>query len=536
MGKAKFKNMHDDSKILGIGSLFRNKDRKSWAINIDFNGGSSKSMQFSNIPVLARKRVLNPTRQYNLAGLPIDFLIENAQAWEVSKASECPAYHAHKHGKDGNQLCFVAQAEGTKVFIPQLEMARILFFHDPFLARLSLQHSALIEDFAIEFKDNSNPLIVVREGAEYPVSYFNQDDNRRFLSWVLLDTDARASFESISTHLIKKQYQKNNYQYWNFQFIPPFLRGAMLSAMGWGDNSSNSFFVWEVIGLDNIPSEIEGEIDFYHPGYERKVGGKPTNGDSKQGEAPEQFYLDDEELSDVDKTTLSLISQQVIISFRKSFITNRIESKTKLITNVTGNSEKEVLGNNLSPNEKEESGSLPGGAWNNLDDQTDDESSHIGKFKSFAKMVQFLVDKHGFKLIREDSLKLPKVGYRKKHLLVDNKTPRRMAIFELEKNNLFYTLLEIDTSDDITKLSTMLLKSKPGWVSENENKIIHHIVKKSLSWPTDYFRAKLGENTYTGIPHPKSKHSGTIPPEAIEPWAVRIVNWIERSNFTCNSY
>ncbi len=359
---ARFKKLKDDSKVLGIGSLFRGKARKSWAINVDLNGGSSQSMQFSNIPVIARKRVLNPTKQYKQAGLPIEFTIENAQSWRVAKASDCPAYQAHRHSGDGNQLCFVAQVGSTRVFIPQLEMARVLFYHDPFLARLSLQHNALSEDFVVGKRDDGKPLIVVREGAEYPVYYFNRDDNRRFLSWVLLDRAARASFESICVQLIKGQYQHNNYQHWNFQFTPPPLTGVELEASGWEDSTSNTFFVWEVSKLDKLPSEVEGEIDFYHPGYERQVGGKPTKGGGKKGEASDQYDLDDDELSDSDKATIALMSDRVAVSFKNPHITNRIPSKTKSVNNFIGDGEKEVLDNNLSPNEKEESGDLPGGA------------------------------------------------------------------------------------------------------------------------------------------------------------------------------
>jgi hypothetical protein len=526
---ARFKKLNDDSRVLGIGSLFRGKDRKSWAINVDLNGGSSQSMQFSNIPVLARKRVLNPTKQYKKAGLPIELTIESTQSWKVAKASDCPAYQAHRHGRDGNLLCFVTQVGSTRVFIPQLEMARVLFYHDPFLARLSLQHNALAEDFVVGKSDDGKPLIVVREGAEYPMYYFNRDDNRRFLSWVLLDHEARVSFESICVQLIKGQYQHNNYQHWNFQFTPPPLTGVELEASGWGDGTSNTFFVWEVSKLDKLPSEVEGEIDFYHPGYERQVGGKPTKGDGKKGEASEQFDLDDDELSDSDKATVGLMSDRVTVSFKNPHITNRVPSKTKSVNNIIGDGEKEVLDNDLSPNEKEEAGNLPGGAWNNLDDQTDDAHLYIGKFQSFIEMVECLVAKHGFKLVRKDVSKLPQLGDGKKHWMADTQNPRCLANIELELSNQFYTLLEIDTSDDAAKLSTMLLRSAPGWVSENEKNILQRIMKKSLGWPSDYFKDQLGEKTYTGIPHPKSKHSGALPAEVIDPWGQRIVNWIERT-------
>ncbi|MEJ6079138.1 Tn7-like element transposition protein TnsE [Vibrio sp. 1-Bac 57] len=526
---AKFKKLNDDSKILAIGSLFRGKDRKNWAVNVDFNGGFSKSMQFSNIPVLARKRVLNPTKQYKLAGLPTEIIIENAQLWEAAKASDCPAYQVHRHGGDGNQPCFAVQFGSRRIFIPQLEMARVLFYHDPFLARLSLQHNALAEDFILGNRDDGQPIIFVRDGADYPVSYFNRDDNRRFLSWVLLDREARTSFESISIHLIKNQYQKNNYLHWNFQFTPPSLSGVELEARGWEDRESNSFFIWEITKLTNLPSELEGEIDFYHPGYERKAGGKPTKGDGKQGEAQDNFELDDDELSDIDKATISLMSEQVVVSFKTPHITNRIANKTKVVNNVIGDGEKEVLNNDLSPNEKEESGTLPGGAWNNLDDQTDDAHLYIGKFKSFFTMINYLITKHGFTLIRKELAKLPKLGDGNKHWLADTQNPRCLATVELEFNNQFFTLLEVDTSDGAAKLSTMLLTSSSSWVKTNERMILHRIMKKHLGWPSDYFKEQLGEKMYSGIPHPKSKQSGSLPPEEISPWAQRVANWVSRN-------
>jgi hypothetical protein len=527
--EARFKKLKNDSKVLGIGSLFRGKDRKTWAVNVGFNGGSPQSMQFSNIPILARKRVLNPTKPYELAGLPVSFTIENAQNWEVAKASDCPAFQAHRHGTDGNQLCFIAQVGSTRIFIPQLEMARVLFYHDPFLARLSLQHNALAEDFMLDKRDDGQPMIVVREGAEYPVSYFNRDDNRRFLSWVLLDRAARDSFQSISFHLIKNQYQQNNYLHWSFQFKPPPLVGLELGASGWEDRNSNSFFVWEVTKLKNLPSDIEGEVDFYHPAYERMVGGKPTKGDGKQGEAPDQYELDDDELSDADKATMAIMSDRVAVSFRTPHITNRIARKSKAVNNFFGDGDKEILDKELSPNEREESGDLPGGAWNNLDDQTDDAHLYIGKFQSFIKMVDCLLIKHGFKLTNREIAKLPKLGKGNKHWLADSQNPRCIASVVLEFSSQSYTLLEIDTSDGAASLSTMLLKSEPRWINENEKQLFHSIMKKSLGWPTKYFKEQLGEKAYTGIPHPQSKHSGSLPPEVIEPWAHRITNWIERS-------
>ncbi|MEI8651035.1 Tn7-like element transposition protein TnsE [Paraglaciecola sp. Hal342] len=186
--------------------------------------------------------------------------------------------------------------------------------------------------------------------------------------------------------------------------------------------------------------------------------------------------------------------------FRTPHITNRIARKSKAVNNFFGDGDKEILDKELSPNEREESGDLPGGAWNNLDDQTDDAHLYIGKFQSFIKMVDCLLIKHGFKLTNREIAKLPKLGKGNKHWLADSQNPRCIASVVLEFSSQSYTLLEIDTSDGAASLSTMLLKSEPRWINENEKQLFHSIMKKSLGWPTKYFKEQLGEKGVYGHP------------------------------------
>lgn len=527
---AKYKHIEDDSKISAIGSLFRGVNNKLWAINLDFSGKTSKSVQFSAAPILVRRRVLNATNGNKKSGLPRHMTVANAKHWQLAKLNDCPAYHKAPKGRDHAQLCFVADAADRKVYIPQLELARVLFFHDPFLARLSLQHNALAEDFFVDL-NAERQTIYVREGAEYPVHYFNGDDNRRFLSWVLIDSDARNSFESISANLLFNQTRKGNYDHWNFSFSPPPLCGVELKMTGWDDRDSGTFFVWEIHEVNGLPSEIEGEVDFVHPKYERKVGGKPVKGDGSKGEAPEQYELNDDELSDTDKATMALMSDSVKTSFKTPFITNRVPKKLKPVNNVIGDGDKEVLDKDLSANEKEESGELPGGAWNNLDDQTDDAHLYLSKFQSFSDAIKCLETQHQCRIVTSKIFKLPKRDSSRKdlHMLEDTHNPRCMNLIEIEHNGSPITLLEIDTSDGAAKLSTMMLRTGfSGWLSDNMSRILQGIMKKSLGWPTNIFKEKLEESDFSGIPHPKSKHSGRLKPEEIPPWAQRFFNWMSR--------
>lgn len=525
---AKYKHLEDDSRISGIGSLFRGLDRKQWSINLDFVGKQSSSIHFSAVPILARRRMLNPTKHYTKGGKLFNFQILNAHDWKVMRSSDCPAYQKGPKGKDANQFCFVSEESGQKVFIPHLELARVLFYHDPFMARLSLQHNALAEDFNVELNDNK-PKIYVRDGAEYPLSYFNRDDNRRFMSWVLMDRHARPSFESISANLLTKQIRRGSYNHWDFYFTPPTLSGVMLEVAGWEDFESQSFFVWEVRKLSGLFSSVTGQVDIIHPKYERKVGGKPTQGDSAAGMAPDEYELDDDELSDTDKVTINLMSDAVSVSFNNPFITNRICKKIRSVNNILGDGDKEVLGKDLSANEKEVTGHLPGGAWNNLDDQTDDAHLYLSKFLSFLDMVALLESVHGCQIQNKTTVKLPKVGDGKKHWMADTQNPRCLAIVELIYNHQPITLLEIDTSDGATKLSTMMIRTGVSdWLMENIDQIKVGIMKKSLGWPTALFEENLGKGAFSGIPHPKSRHSGLLPPDEIAPWAQRFVNWMRR--------
>jgi TnsE C-terminal domain len=527
--EAKYKHLEDDSKISGIGSLFRGRDRKYWSVNLNFFGNkSSKSLHFSAVPILARRRVLNPTSQYGVVGKLFKFKILNAQGWENAALADCPAYPKAFSGNDSTQYCFVAQASGKRVYIPQLEMARVLFYHDPFMARLSLQHDALSEYFYVDFSEEK-PQIYIFDEADYPLQYFNRDDNRRFLSWLLMDSHARTSFQSISTKLLTKGYERGNYERWDFQFTPPPLAGVEIEVSGWDDRSSNSFCVWEIRSLRGLPSSISGEVDFIHPKFERKVGGTPTQGDGPQGEAPEDFELDDEHLTDTDKATMQLMSESVSVSFKNPFITNRISKRTRFVTSTSGNGEKEVLPKDLSVNEKEVTGALPSGAWNNLDDQTEDAHLYLSKFQSFLEMVAALEFKHGCDITRKITVKLPRLGESKKHRLSNTQNPRCLAIVELIYENQPITLLEVDTSDGAAKLSTMMLKTKEsGRIMDIVDQVRLGVMEKSLGWPTDLFGQALDGGTFKGIPHPKSKHPGALPPEEIGPWAQRFVNWMDR--------
>lgn len=525
----RYKHINEDSRILGVGSLFRGINQKRWSVNLYLGRYGHNHISFSAAPILARYRTLNPSKKYGRSGKSFSFSIQNAQAWGETKIKNYLALINKRDMNDSHQNCFTLNVDGIQVFIPQFELARVLFYHDPYMARLSLQHNTLNEDFYLDYSGEKIAIHVLSD-AEYPLVYYNRDDNRRFLSWVLLDRYARASFESIGAELLRGRYESRDggYQLWDYRFTPPPLTGAEISVSGWHDFETKSFFVWEIWAVNNLPSSVPSEVDFINQKYERSVGGgKPVSGDGSGGEAPEQYELDDDELSDLDKATMHLNSECVTVSFANAFITNRLSSKNRSVSSITGDGEKELCDKNLSSNEKDEAGTLPGGSWNNLNDETDDAHLYLNKFKIFLEMVGALEVTYGCKVVNKQTVKLSKVGGSKKHLLADSSNPRCMVIIELLYETKPFTLLEIDTSDGVAKLSTMMFKtSASGWVNSNLSQIKVGIIKRSLGWPTEIFDQGFVEDDYLGIPHPKSKHAGKLESNETDSWAQRFVNWM----------
>ncbi|MBF4354988.1 hypothetical protein EAY36_27560, partial [Vibrio anguillarum] len=127
----------------------------------------------------------------------------------------------------------------------------------------------------------------------------------------LIDPDARASFESIHQRMMKERTTENNYQHWDFSFLPPHLKGAKLEVSGWHDWKNNSFFVWEIRRIDNLPAVMPDELDFYHPKFERQVNGQGGGTYTGKPERPDEHKIDDEEDADPDKKRVVLDAESV---------------------------------------------------------------------------------------------------------------------------------------------------------------------------------------------------------------------------------
>ena len=145
-------------------------------------------------------------------------------------------------------------------------------------------------------------------------------------------------------------------------------------------------------------------------------------------------------------------------------------------------------------------------------------------------MLNQLENEHGCIIKSKKIQKLPVLPRCNKHILNTDGKPRCIAVIEITFNDNQYVILEVDTSDSATSLSTKLLRlnKETVWAPELEE-IKKGVIKRSLTWPKNDLDRLYGNDGHKGIPHPKSKgeRKGMLKTKCIEHWASRVSSWFD---------
>ena len=524
----KFKGLENNSVIKEIGSIFRHQKGSDWHINVKLAPNHKKDyFGFSQVPVLARRRVLKATEESRPAGFKSSVTVVNTRFWEVEQIKACPI-PAVNRARDAKQWCFVFDFNGVRYFLPQIELARVLFLHTAYLARLSLIHDGLSQEFDIQRENELNKVwINILPTSSLPLNSRRDDTLRQRLAWILLDEDARHSFESIATYQLKNGYDSDKYRLWDFQFDPPALAGAELALRGHYESELNAFFAYEIDGISKLPSNCPAHVDIVDPRY---ATGQPGQGRSGQARphTRAELTIDDDEEPNTDLEELQIDAPAVIFEFAHPFHTTRISAgKIRAGGHETEEEQTDQPKNNgleVSTGESSIHGVLPPADYSAAGEKNDDTDTYTDKFKAFDAMVQQLVNTSDCVHLHREIRKLPAIYGYSKHLLGDG-SPRYLAWHVIKKGHSIYSLVEVDTTDNQNSLSTLLLKQKSGsfswikYIGELETQLI----RNSLVWPSTFLKQTL-ENSYKRISHPKSppENKALLHRESIHKWAERV--------------
>lgn len=126
-----------------------------------------KHARFSNMPLLARNRRFNQTKEilpYNESIITIK--IDDLRNWQITI------------NKSGQYLFsyIVGDLEGTykdiQIHLPQIELARVLFFHNAYLSRTALTQGKLTGEYYI-LSEEHQTVIHVHEFCGFPPKQFD---------------------------------------------------------------------------------------------------------------------------------------------------------------------------------------------------------------------------------------------------------------------------------------------------------------------------------------------------------------------------
>lgn len=165
--------------------------------------------------------------------------------------------------KDGN----------LKLAIPSIELARALFLHNVHLTRTALRPNGL-QGMAFIDTDKSETIIRFHKLSDYPLKNLDSKDACEHIRWLLLNRDAKRSFNSIYQHLIEEKSAN-----WKFSFSPPPLKGWGFRLFGEYDQEDTMLFYVEEIKRVRTPYFDYGKkVTISHPKKRKLISVEPSNG------------------------------------------------------------------------------------------------------------------------------------------------------------------------------------------------------------------------------------------------------------------
>jgi hypothetical protein len=536
---ARFYKCDDDVRIVHLGKVLVRTSDTSYRPLIEVwcypaqKKNKFNTTAFANVPALYRGKIINQREHsegYIKQGC---YTFKGNDNLRKSTLSEFPNLNSAEsvRNRESEQNAFVLdRVNAPTLVIPQLELARVLFYASSYLSRASLMSSRLLTDFKVEVNAKAGYANVeVLQISKYPISAFNDSATRAMLSWLLIDANAKRSFESIFKYFNTELNLDvvPGYKRWLFHFDPPQMAGWSFSYKGRLDASGEYFLVEKITDIE-ISATMPSRVYFHNPKFKHQdEEQKPTSGGkgSELYERPEEHVVDDDrEASDANQAFL-LGENTCAIRFKNNFSTSKATKPKRSHRPDNSQEPPKWADDTVSTNEPSSDGDKPSADMaGGMQDCTDHSEKYASRFTAFNMMVEMLEDKYHCKIIESYTHELDQVGRSKCHLIYSG-ARRTIRCVVVKRNGHVNYLLEVDVTGLKKSISTKCVRQiDTGNWQDQFSKIKKGVVTKSLGWPIKEMDAMFGKNKHIGISHPTStaKDSTDIPMESITDWAGRV--------------
>ena len=526
MSKILFRLLPQGAKLLAIGNLFRSlSPGSSWRVAslLEVNGDVRSHTFGSEMACLlgvGREFIQEENEPYISRGFRRALSLPALDRWQERLLGECPrlAKRLAKHQEIVNQKCFVFDVGGITYWLPKFELARKLFFHASFLSRASFEPNGLDMLFTV-IRDAGVIHIKTPAKTGAPACLLQNEAYRNHLSWLLLNQDAKRSFESI-WQCLNEGMPKNTTGYLRrqFDFHPPScVSGVELVALGPLDWESKDMLIWEIKSLKGLEWSCLQEIQFHHPALKLSVSGG-LGGNQTPNTMGGIVELDGNVDTNEDKVRQLLDMPIEEFTFR-GYRQTRAIYEGQRASRFGQKLEGEALpgdGTLLGLCDDVTGGDIAPGELQQLE-EPQEEQEFPNRFELLQKVIHEMAGQSDIELLSMVVRPLPLVPRRGYHLMEDG-TPRcyLKAHFRL-KTGLERFLLEVDTTDNKKRLSTRILQIKPTVAPMLAvTLILKDTLQASLRWPASI-------DTFCDVNEPIHHPKGDL-----HNLAARQQNWLQR--------
>ena len=492
------KGFPEDSKIMYVANIFKFKHLKSWNLELCVTSARQNQIlhtRLSNLPALAKRRVINPSDgQSRKGGYP--FVLSNISTanWQVGTDSE----------GSGNTFVFdyIRSNDSTvTVHIPQIEFARILFFHNAYLARNCIDHGLLSREFWIQDMQDNSVLVNVLPISSLPLKTFDHEGQRRLLAWILIDKNARSSYESIAKNFTEEVQETEDKKIWRFKFSPPRLDNISLETRGWLDKDTDNYYIHEILGISNISSSLPKTVPFYSEKFKASTRGSDTGNLAKPNGSVSSDTIDDQQEADIDSKPKTIEVPTTSFSFATPIETRKVVKKR--VPGAQGAETEdydELVELDLGTDEAIVDGTACQADFSGLDDDSDVLELYMQRFEAFKLLIKMLSERPKTDCTEKLHF-LPAVGRSRLHRTMDGNR-RPLLEVRVKTDTSQFVILEIDTTDNSKPISTLIIKinSLDYW-DRHIDEFLSIIVKRYLHWPRDNYLKEFG--TVHTLKHPK---------------------------------